>query len=83
MKDYDTTVARIAGNILSTRAPIAFDVPTLTNADRNAVAWAVSMACAIVDEVRARGQRAVDAARDADVQTTRQWLDDHARIAKT
>jgi hypothetical protein len=48
-KKYDSTVARIAGNILSGRTPNL--ATTLTMDDCYAVVWAVSLARAIIMEV--------------------------------
>lgn len=47
---YDSTVARIAGNLLSGRCPSGDG--QLSNTDEYAVIWAVGMARAIVAEVR-------------------------------
>lgn len=48
-RKYDSTVARIAGNILSGR--YVSNDGRLTDHDRYAIQWAVAMARAIVAEV--------------------------------
>lgn len=66
---YDSTVARIAGNILSARpftpwTDMSGDV-VLTDADMNAMQWAVLMARAIVSEVQRTESQELDDARAA------------------
>ena len=61
-RKYDSTVARIAGNILSGRLPAIVEIgetPVLTDDDMAAVSWAVALARDIVNEV-------IHTERDAD-----------------
>jgi hypothetical protein len=52
-RDYDSTVARIAGNLLSGMTRISSDPDGLLNdTEKRAARWAVSMARAIVAEVK-------------------------------
>jgi hypothetical protein len=66
VKDYDTTIARIAGNLLSGRGSVGLTNNGALRADDvGAVEWAVAMAYAIVDEVQdqqhGRATSAIDA----------------------
>ena len=74
VKDYDTTVARIAGNILSRMHGDAYQ-GELVERDDVAVEWAVTMAFAVVENVKTRCRLAVDAAHAADVKVTQGYLD--------
>lgn len=51
-REYDSTVARIAGNILSGRSRNGRFRTSLSSEDRAAVVWAVSIARAIVTETK-------------------------------
>ena len=50
-RDYDSTVARIAGNIFSGLATLAWEASTTTNEDQLA-AWCVERARSIVAETK-------------------------------
>jgi len=64
MKDYDTTVARIAGNILAGQRGHEAVLP-LSKFDAEAVAWSVAMAFAITDEVQEQQHGRATSAIDA------------------